>query len=90
MMADTSRLEMEEDMREHYENEFDGEAKLGNTDAQDKRKFFFDSLTSEVSLQEHLLDQLKLTEINQKINLTLTFYRYRFSDKIPICFCLSR
>ena len=57
--------EMEEDMREHYENEFDGEAKLGNTDAQDKRKFFFDSLTSEVSLQEHLLDQLKLTEINQ-------------------------
>ena len=57
--------EMEEDLREHYENEFDGEAKLGNTDAQDKRKFFFDSLTSEVSLQEHLLDQLKLTEINQ-------------------------
>ena len=40
---------MEEDMREHYENEFDGEAKLGNTDAQDKRKFFFDSLTSEVN-----------------------------------------
>ncbi len=57
--------EMEEDLREHYENEFEGEAKLGNTDAQDKRKFFFDSLTSEISLQEHLLDQLKLTEISE-------------------------
>jgi RNA polymerase sigma-54 factor len=59
--------EMEEDLREHYENEFDGEAKLGNTDAQDKRKFFFDSLTSEISLQEHLLDQLKLTEITKEV-----------------------
>jgi RNA polymerase sigma-54 factor len=59
--------EMEEDLREHFENEFEGEAKLGNSDAQDKRKFFFDSLTSEVSLQEHLLDQLKLTEISQGV-----------------------
>ena len=38
--------EMEEDLREHFENEFEGEAKLGNTDAQDQRKFFFDSLTN--------------------------------------------
>ena len=59
--------EMQEDMREHFENEFEGEAQLGNSDAQDKRKFFFDSLTSEVSLQEHLIDQLKLTDINQGI-----------------------
>ena len=59
--------EMEEDLREHFENEFEGEAKLGNTDAQDQRKFFFDSLTSETSLQEHLIDQLKLTEINQGV-----------------------
>ena len=59
--------EMEEDLREHFESEFEGEAKLGNTDAQDKRKFFFDSLTSEVSLQEHLLDQLKLTDISQGV-----------------------
>ena len=56
--------EMEEDLKEHFESEFEGEAKLGNTDAQDKRKFFFDSLTSEASLQEHLIDQLKLTDIN--------------------------
>ncbi len=59
--------EMEEDLREHFENEFAGEAQLGNSDAQEKRKFFFDSLTSETSLQEHLLDQLKLTDINKNV-----------------------
>ena len=58
---------MQEDMREHFENEFEGEAQLGNSDAQDKRKFFFDSLTSEISLQEHLIDQLKLTDISREI-----------------------
>ena len=59
--------EMQEDMREHFENEFEGDAQLGNSDAQDKRKFFFDSLTSETSLQEHLIDQLKLTEISDNV-----------------------
>ena len=59
--------EMEEDLREHFENEFSGEAQLGNSEAQEKRKFFFDSLTSETSLQEHLLDQLKLTETTQEV-----------------------
>lgn len=57
--------EMEEDLREHYEREYEGEAKLGNSDAEEKRKFFFDSLVAETSLQEHLLDQLKLIEITQ-------------------------
>ncbi len=59
--------EMQEDMREHFENEFEGDAQLGNSDAQDKRKFFFDSLTSETSLQEHLIDQLKLTEVSDNV-----------------------
>ncbi len=57
--------EMEEDLREHYEREYEGEAKLGNSDAEEKRKFFFDSLVAETSLQEHLLDQLKLIEITE-------------------------
>ena len=57
--------EMEEDLREHYEREYEGEAKLGNSDAAEKRKFFFDSLVAETSLQEHLLDQLKLVVINK-------------------------
>tara|TARA_B100001248_G_scaffold261731_1_gene253926 strand:+ start:1172 stop:2716 length:1545 start_codon:yes stop_codon:yes gene_type:complete len=54
--------EMEEDLREHFESEYEGEAKLGNSEADEKRKFFFDSLVTETSLQEHLLDQLKLIE----------------------------
>ena len=54
--------EMQEDMREHFENEYAGEAILGNSEAEEKRKFFFDSLVAETSLQEHLLEQLKLIE----------------------------
>ena len=54
--------EMEEDLREHFESEYEGEAKLGNSEAEEKRKFFFDSLVAETSLQEHLLEQLKLVE----------------------------
>ena len=57
--------EMEEDLREHYDREYEGEAKLGNSDAEEKRKFFFDSLVAETSLQEHLLDQLKLIETTE-------------------------
>jgi len=59
--------EMQEDMREHFENEFEGEAQIGNSDAQEKRNFFFDSLTSETSLQEHLIEQLKLTDITEGV-----------------------
>ena len=57
--------EMEEDLREHFEREYEGEAKLGNSEAEEKRKFFFDSLVAETSLQEHLLDQLKLVETTE-------------------------
>jgi RNA polymerase sigma-54 factor len=53
---------MQEDLREHYEREYEGEAQLGNSEAEEKRKFFFDSLVAETSLQEHLLDQLKLAD----------------------------
>ena len=54
--------EMQEDLREHFEREYEGEAQLGNSEAEEKRKFFFDSLVAETSLQEHLLDQLKMAE----------------------------
>ena len=59
--------EMQEDLKEHFEREYEGEAQLGNTEAEDKRKFFFDSLVSETSLQEHLLDQLKLVDCVDEI-----------------------
>jgi len=54
--------EMQEDLREHFEREYEGEAQLGNSEAAEKRQFFFDSLVAETSLQEHLLDQLKMVE----------------------------
>ena len=59
--------EMQEDLKEHFEREYEGEAQLGNSEAEDKRKFSSDSLVSETSLQEHLLDQLKLVDCNDGI-----------------------
>ncbi|MFP6886356.1 MAG: hypothetical protein VB997_02295, partial [Opitutales bacterium] len=56
--------EMEEDLREHFEAEYEGEAQMANPQADEKRKFFFDSLVEEISLQEHLLDQLKLSDLS--------------------------
>lgn len=57
--------EMQEDLRDYYEQEYEGEATLGNAEANEKRQFFFDSLVAETSLQEHLLDQLALSEITE-------------------------
>ena len=57
--------EMEEDLREHFEAEYEGEAQLTNSQTDEKRKFFFDSLVEEISLQEHLLDQLKLSDLSE-------------------------
>jgi len=58
--------EMQEDLREHYEAEYEGEAQLANSQADQKRQFFFDSLVEETSLQEHLMGQLKLTDISKE------------------------
>ena len=58
--------EMQEDLREHYEREYEGEAQLGNSEAEAKRQFFFDSLVAETSLQEHLLDQLKMADTTKE------------------------
>ena len=57
--------EMEEDLREHFAQEYDEGTRSGNNvEAEQKRKFFFDSIVSETSLQEHLMDQLKLCDIS--------------------------
>ena len=47
--------EMQEDLKEHFEREYEGEAQLGNSEAEEKRKFF---ILYRKPLQEHLLDQL--------------------------------
>ncbi len=58
--------EMEEDLREHFDAEYEGEAQLGNPQADEKRQFFFDSIVEETSLQEHLLEQLKLSDLSNE------------------------
>jgi len=65
--------EMQEDLKEHFEREYEGEAQLGNSDAEEKRQFFFDSLVADTSLQEHLLDQLKLADSNQSIQVSAKY-----------------
>jgi|TARA_B100000959_G_scaffold271675_1_gene320070 RNA polymerase sigma-54 factor len=58
--------EMEEDLREHFAQEYDeGNHSGRNPEAEQKRKFFFDSIVSEISLQEHLLGQLKLADASE-------------------------
>ena len=39
---------MQEDLREHFEREYEGEAQLGNSEAEEKRKFFSD-ITGKIS-----------------------------------------
>ena len=65
--------EMQEDLKEHFEREYEGEAQLGNSDAEEKRKFFFDSLVADTSLQEHLLDQLKLADSTESIQVSAKY-----------------
>ncbi|MGE4550003.1 MAG: RNA polymerase sigma-54 factor, partial [Opitutales bacterium] len=58
--------EMEEDLREHFAQEYDeGTYSGNNVEAEQKRKFFFDSIVYETSLQEYLMDQLKLCDISE-------------------------
>ncbi|MFP6901281.1 MAG: RNA polymerase factor sigma-54 [Opitutales bacterium] len=58
--------EMEEDLREHFAEEYSEGNRSGTSlEVEQKRKFFFDSIVSETSLQEHLVDQLKLCDVSE-------------------------
>ena len=66
--------EMEEDLREHFAQEYDEGTHSGNSSEVDqKRKYFFDSIVSETSLQEHLVDQLKLCDISEGEQLAVEY-----------------
>lgn len=52
---------LDEDWREHFAQENSGRSYTSEDEA--RRKHFFDSLVSEVSLQEHLMEQAKLAEL---------------------------
>ena len=53
--------EMQEDLREHFEREYEGKPSL-EIPRQKKKKVLFDSLVAETSLQEHLIDQLNMAD----------------------------
>ena len=66
--------EMEEDLREHFAEEYsEGNHSGGSLEAEQKRKFFFDSIVSETSLQEHLLDQLKLCDVSEDEHIAIEY-----------------
>ena len=67
--------EMQEDLKEHFEREYEGEAQLEIQKLRKSVKFFFDSLVSETSLQEHPLDQLKLVHCSDEIRESAQYYR---------------
>ncbi len=54
---------LDEDMREHFAQENSGRTYTSEDDA--RRKHFFDSLVSEISLQEHIMRQAELAELDQ-------------------------
>lgn len=54
---------LDEDWREHFSQENSGRAYTSEDEA--RRKHFFDSLVSETSLQEHLLQQAELSELSE-------------------------
>ncbi len=57
--------ELDEDWREYFAQETGQNAYT--SEDEERRQFFFDSLTSEVSLQEHLMGQVKLSEAPPEI-----------------------
>ncbi|MFP6854308.1 MAG: RNA polymerase sigma-54 factor, partial [Opitutales bacterium] len=66
--------EMEEDLRDHFAQEYDdGNRSVNSSEADQKRKHFFDSIVSEPSLQEHLVDQLKLSDLNEGEHLATEY-----------------
>jgi len=54
---------MDEDWRENLGGE--STIRTSSTDAEEKRKHFFDSFVGEISLQEHLLSQADLSEMDK-------------------------
>ena len=53
--------EMQEDLKEHFEREYEGEAQLGNSEAEEKESFSSIPCIGDF-FTRHLLDQLKLVD----------------------------
>ncbi len=71
--------QLNEDMREYYaeENAF---TRYTSDDAE-RRQHFFDSLTSETSLQEHLMRQAEMSDVDPKVLAAFEFIIGSLDDK---------
>jgi RNA polymerase sigma-54 factor len=69
---DYSVLErMSEDMREQFAQENSGQS--FSTEDEARREHFFNSLTSPISLQQHLIDQAEMTDCTESVREALTY-----------------
>ena len=75
----TALSQLNEDLREFYaeENAF---TRYTNDDTK-KRQYFFDSLTSETSLQEHLMRQAEMSDIDPEVITAFEFIIGSLDDK---------
>lgn len=70
---------LDQDWREHFAQE-QSQRHFTSEDAE-RRQHFFDSLTSEVSLQEHLMGQAKLTEVPEEVLSGLEYILGSLDDR---------
>lgn len=62
---------LDEDMREHFAQENSG--RTYTSEDETRRKHFFDSLVSETSLQEHIMQQAELAELDPEELLAMEY-----------------
>lgn len=63
--------ELSEDWKEYFAQE--SRNNVYSTESAEKRQHFFDSLTAETSMQEHLLRQAELTELDESAMQAMTY-----------------
>ncbi|MBQ9336376.1 MAG: RNA polymerase factor sigma-54 [Lentisphaeria bacterium] len=56
-----------EDYEEHLDRILSSDDSAGDSSAEDRRQFMFDSIVAETSLQDELLDQLRFAEVSPEV-----------------------
>lgn len=78
--AQTKADETPADPRDEWEDEAPAPQEY-SAEAQKKRDFFFDSITSETSLQEHLMEQAKMTDADESTLKALEYLIGNLDDR---------
>lgn len=69
------------DFAEDWADAYEPPVQQYSKEAAEKRQFFFDSITSEKSLQEHLMEQAKLTDADEKVIAALEYLIGNLDDR---------